>query len=80
MKMAVSEFKAKCTRVLRNMAAKSDPVEITSHGKVVAIVCPPKPVKTPDPKEFFGSLKGTVLFISEDFDEPLGDEKWEAGQ
>ena len=36
--------------------------------------------KKPDPKEFFGSLSGTVTYISDDFDEPLGNEEWDAGK
>ena len=41
--MAVSEFKAKCTHVLRDVATEYMTVEITNHGKVIAVVEPPKP-------------------------------------
>ena len=80
MKMPVSEFKAKCTQVLREVATKPYTVEVTSRGKVVAVVSPPAPEKKTDPKEFFGSLRGTVSYISGDFDEPLGDVEWEASR
>ena len=39
----------------------------------------PAPVETrADPQQFWGSLKGSVTYIAPDFDEPLGDEAWEA--
>jgi len=78
MRMPVSEFKAKCTKVLREVATKPYTVEVTSRGAVIAVVSAPKPEKKPDPKDFFGSLKGTVSYISDDFDEPLGEEEWAA--
>ena len=79
MKMPVSEFKAKCTQVLREVATHPYTVEITNRGKVIARVVPPEPEdKTVNPA--WGSLKGTVLYISDDFDDPLGDEEWEASK
>ena len=80
MKMAVSEFKAKCTQLLRDIATQGTAIEVTSRGRVIAVVSPPEPSEMPDPKQFFGSLRGTVLYLSDDFDEPLGDEEWEAAQ
>ena len=79
-KMPVSEFKARCTQVLREVATKPYTVEVTNRGRVIALVSPPVPEKKPDPKAFFGSLKGTVSYISDDFDEPLGEEEWEASR
>jgi prevent-host-death family protein len=78
MKMPVSEFKAKCTQVLREVAAEYKTVEITNRGKIIAVIEPPKPEEKPDPKKFWGSMKGTVTYIARDFDEPLGDDEWEA--
>jgi len=78
MKMPVSEFKAKCTQVLREVATHPYTVEVTNRGKVIAMVSSAKPEKKLDAKEFWGSLKGTVAYISPDFDEPLGDEEWKA--
>lgn len=80
MKMAVSEFKARCTQVLRDVATHGTAVEVTNRGRVVAVVGPPTAEAMPDPKLFFGSLAGTVLYLSDDFDEPLGDAEWEAAQ
>ena len=80
MRMAVSEFKAKCTQVLRDIAAQGTVVEVTNRGRVIAVVVPPRPDELPDPRQFFGSLRGTVLYLSADFDEPLGDGEWEAAR
>jgi prevent-host-death family protein len=79
-KMAVSEFRAKCTRVLREVAARGDTIEVTRRGRVIAVVSRPAPSAAPDPSQFFGSLKGTVLYLGDDFDEPLGDEECSADQ
>jgi len=75
--MAVSEFKARCTQVLRELAASGRTVEITSRGKVVAVVSPP-PSTGENPA--WGALRGAVLEIAGDFDQPLGDQEWEAAQ
>ncbi len=36
MKIAVSEFKARCTRILRELGTTREPVEITSRGVAIA--------------------------------------------
>lgn len=80
MKISVSEFKARCTQVVRDVAAHPHKVEITNRGKVVAVVSAP-PVQThADPRLFWGSLNGSVAYLAPDFDEPLGDEEWEAAR
>lgn len=79
MKMSVSEFKAKCTQVVREVATHPHTVEITNRGKVVAVVSPPVS-KGADPKEFWGSLKGSVTYIAPDFDEPMRARDWDAAK
>mgnify|MGYP001568826711 FL=1 len=74
MKMPVSRPRAKCEQVLREVAATCA-VKVTNRGKAIAVVSSAKPEIKPDPKEFWGSFKGTVTYISTDFDEPLGDEE-----
>jgi prevent-host-death family protein len=64
MKIPVSEFKAKCTKILREAATAPYTVEVTNRGKVIALVTAPAPEQKPNPKEFFGSLKGTVTYVS----------------
>ena len=70
MQMSISEFKAKCTQVVREVGTKYKTVELTNRGKVVAQVVPPA---------FFGSLRGTVAY-QPGWDEPLGEDDWEACQ
>ena len=79
MKISVSEFKAKCTRVLRDVSRSGKSVEVTNRGQVVAVVSPPEPQNKPDPARFVGCLQGTVTYPP-GWDEPLGDEDWEASR
>ena len=79
MQMSISEFKAKCTQVVREVGTKYQTVELTNRGKVVAQVVPPEPETKPDPRSFFGSLRGTVAY-QPGWDEPLGEDDWEACQ
>jgi antitoxin (DNA-binding transcriptional repressor) of toxin-antitoxin stability system len=74
MQIAVSEFKARCTEILRTLA---EPIEVTNRGKVVAVVSPPKP--TGKYNAVVGCLEGTVTYAT-DWDEPLGEDDWEAAQ
>ncbi len=78
MKMSVTEFKAKCTQVLREVATHPYTVEVTKRGKTIAVVSAPPPEPKVNP--LWGSMKGTVLHIDPNFDEPLGDEEWEASK
>ena len=80
MKVSVSEFRAKCTQYVREVAACPYTVEITNRGKVVAVVSPPPAETRADTAQFWGSLKGSVTYIAPDFDEPIGDGEWEAAQ
>jgi len=76
--MSVTEFKAKCMQVVREVATHPYTVEITNRGKVVAVVSPPPAAAAADPRTFWGSLHGTVSHLAGDFDNPLGDKEWEA--
>ncbi len=78
MKMSVSEFKAKCTNVLREVSTEYKTVEVTKRGKIIAVIEPPKPATKLNPA--WGSLKGKVTYVAKNFDEPLGDEEWEASR
>ena len=75
MKMAVEEFKDKCTKLLHDMPQTGEGIEVTENGHVVAFVTPN--VSTPPKNPIVGCLKGTVTY-HEGWDEPLGDEDWEA--
>ena len=77
MRVAVSEFKNNCTKILREIATQHKIVEITNRGKVVAIITPANPEPELAPRTFLGSLQGTVTFLP-GWDEPLGETDWEA--
>ena len=75
MQIPITDFKAKCTEYIKPLAKTGPAIEITSQGKIVAVVSPSPRKKRKNP--FFGSLKETVTLISEDFDIPMGDDEWE---
>ncbi len=77
MKIAVSEFKARCTRILRDLGTTREPVEITSRGVVIAVVSPAEPEGGLDPETFLGSLRGTASYVG-DIVSPVAEDEWEA--
>ena len=75
MKMAVEEFKEKCSQLLHDMPRSSEGIEVTENGHIVAFVTPN--TLTPATNPIVGCLKGTVAY-RQGWDEPLGDEDWES--
>ncbi len=75
MQVAISVFKTHCTRLVREMASKMEPIQITNHGKVMAVLTPPPPSSKTNPA--CGRLKGSVTYRS-GWDEPLGADEWDA--
>ncbi len=74
--VGMAEFKANCTRLLRELSEDGQEITVTSRGKPVAVVSAPE--ARPKRKSAFGMLKGTVT-IHGDLDEPLApdwEEKW----
>lgn len=67
-----SEFKAKCLRLMDEVAASGREIVVTKHGVPVARLTPFKE----RPKSLFGFYRG-VIQIHGDLDEPLGVE-WDA--
>ena len=78
MQVSVTDFKAHCTGYLKEIANMHEDIQITRRGKVVAVVKKQPPRKAVNP--LYGSQKGSVLFIADDFDEPLGDTDWDASK
>lgn len=78
MRMPISEFKAKCTHVLREVAKRPYNVEITNRGRVIAVVSPPQPERKPDPKKFLGSLAGTASYVGDIVSPAVKEKDWEA--
>lgn len=66
------EFKAKCLKLIDEVAEKRQPLVITKRGKPVARLVP-EPAKK---QALFGSMKGSVLWEG-DIISPV-DVEWEA--
>jgi prevent-host-death family protein len=70
--IAAGEFKAKCLKLLDQVAAERQTLVITKHGKPVAQVVP----APAEEETLFGSMKGSVLYMG-DIISPI-DVEWEA--
>lgn len=70
-KIAAGEFKAKCLKLLDEVAEKRRTLVITKHGKPVAQVIP-----MPADETLFGSMKGSVISMG-DIISPI-EVEWEA--
>jgi prevent-host-death family protein len=55
--IGAGDFKAKCLKLLDDVAQSGEPLIITKHGKAVA-----KLVPMPPSKPLFGALASSVLF------------------
>ena len=69
--IAAGEFKAKCLKLLDQVAAERATLVITKHGKPVAQLIP-----APTEESFVGSMRGSVLWMG-DIISPI-DVEWEA--
>ena len=67
-----SEFKAKCLKIMDEVAATGERVLITKNGVPVAELVPARR----KPKALFGSMKGSVTYMG-DIISPI-DVQWEA--
>lgn len=70
--IAAGEFKAKCLKLLDEVAEKRETLVITKHGKPVAQVVP-MPVQS---RNIVGAMKGSVTILG-DIISPL-DVEWDA--
>lgn len=61
--ISISEFKAHCTEEIREVEKGELVLELTRHGKTVAVVQPPSAAPSaPTLEDWVGSGKGTVTF------------------
>lgn len=58
--LSITEFKAHCTAEIRAVEQGRTVVELTRHGKTVALVTPPPAAKSV--AEWIGSGKGSVTY------------------
>lgn len=83
--ISVSEFKAHCTEKLRAVEMEDCALQITRHGKIIAVVKKPRTTETGLPKDwsdYLGKLSDTAKF-SEDYNptEPAwSEDEWEMNQ
>lgn len=73
MKITATEFKAKCLKLMNDMARKREPIIVTKRGRPVAKVVPVEPE---EPKSWFGYMEGTID-ITGDIVSPV-EEDWAA--
>jgi prevent-host-death family protein len=72
---SISEFKAKCLALLKQVQKTKQPILITRFGRPVAEVVPPSPAAR---KDWMGSMKD-IVEITGDFVSPATEERdWEA--
>lgn len=76
-RFSISEFKAHCTALLRDLARQPRILEITNHGRVIAVVGPPREPGGMDPGRWLGSLRGTVVRYEEPGLPTTGPGEWE---
>jgi prevent-host-death family protein len=60
--IAISEFKAKCLRLLDQVEKSRNPIRVTRRGKPVADVFPPSPEEVSD---WMGSMKREIEIIDD---------------
>ncbi len=75
--MSVSEFKKSCTQVLRELPHAGEAPLITSRSKPLAKI---EPVVAKGRHPAGGLLAGHVVSIAGEFDEPAGDDEWDAAR
>ena len=76
-RMPISQFKAACTQVLREVAMAEKTIEVTNHGKVVAVVTPPSPTRK---NGFWGSMRGTTAARDDLVAPAIPASEWNASQ
>lgn len=61
--VSISEFKAHCTEEIREVEKGGLVIELTRHGRTVAVVHPPSAASSaPTLEDWVGSGRGTVRF------------------
>ncbi len=75
MKINATEFKAKCLKLVDDVARNREAIIVTKHGKPVAKVVPIEPEAEPT-RTGFGCMAGTIK-ITGDIITPI-EEEWSA--
>jgi prevent-host-death family protein len=61
--IAISEFKAKCLRLLDEVNKTKKPIRVTRRGQPVAEIVPPSPAGNRE--KLFGSMKGSMEILGD---------------
>jgi prevent-host-death family protein len=69
--IGISEFKAKCLALLEEVSKTKKPIRITRHGKPVAEVVPPSPVRKG--RKFLGLTADSFDILDNDIVGPIID-------
>ena len=69
MEISATEFKAKCLKLIDEVAQTHDPIVVTKRGKPVAKVVPIEPEEGMAPS-YFGCMAGTIKIVG-DIMEPI---------
>lgn len=80
MEISAAEFKAKCLRLLDEVASTHEPLIITKRGKPVAKLVP---IDEDTPESMFGYMRGTVTILGDIIDvphDPLSAETGDEGE
>lgn len=67
MEINAAEFKAKCLKLLDQVAATHEPLVITKRGRPVAKLVP---IDEETPESMFGYMRGTVTILGDIIDVP----------
>ena len=66
MQITATEFKARCLKIMDEIARTREPIIITKRGKPIAKLMPPDE----PPKSLFGYMKGTFEILGDIVDTP----------
>ena len=75
--VGAAEFKAKCLKLIDEMARDGEPVTITKRGRPVAVL---EPARSGGKRSIIGALKGTVLRYDDPFDPAIDPVEWDANR
>ena len=73
--VAISEFKAKCLAVLKQVNKTKKPIRITRFGKPMAEIIPPSPARRR--KNWLGSMAGQMEIVGDIMSPASEESDWE---
>lgn len=75
MEIAAGEFKAKCLKLMEEVARTREPVIVTKRGKPIAKLVP---IEDKPRQKLFGCMAGTVTIHGDIVSPVIGAEEWNA--